>query len=34
MLSHYDTVWPTGTLAEWPFTVVDGKASPGRVCST
>ncbi|MEV6150268.1 M20 family metallopeptidase [Nonomuraea sp. NPDC052129] len=30
MLSHYDTVWPTGTLAEWPFTVVDGKASgPG-----
>ncbi|MEV1239180.1 M20 family metallopeptidase [Nonomuraea sp. NPDC049750] len=30
MLSHYDTVWPTGTLAEWPFTVVDGKATgPG-----
>lgn len=24
MLSHYDTVWPTGTLAEWPFTVADG----------
>lgn len=30
MLSHYDTVWPTGTLAEWPFTVADGRATgPG-----
>ncbi|MEV0620345.1 M20 family metallopeptidase [Nonomuraea sp. NPDC050404] len=30
MLSHYDTVWPTGTLANWPFTVVDDKATgPG-----
>ncbi|MFC4013568.1 M20 family metallopeptidase [Nonomuraea purpurea] len=30
MLSHYDTVWPTGTLAGWPFTVVEGKATgPG-----
>ncbi|MEQ4718153.1 M20 family metallopeptidase [Nonomuraea sp. B19D2] len=30
MLCHYDTVWPTGTLAEWPFAVADGKATgPG-----
>ncbi|MEV4568408.1 M20 family metallopeptidase [Nonomuraea sp. NPDC049419] len=30
MLSHYDTVWPTGTLKSWPFTVVEGKATgPG-----
>ncbi|WP_245642452.1 M20 family metallopeptidase [Nonomuraea candida] len=30
MLGHYDTVWPTGTLASWPFTVVEGKATgPG-----
>ncbi|MFF7656108.1 M20 family metallopeptidase [Streptomyces sp. NPDC007983] len=30
LLCHYDTVWPAGTLAEWPFEVADGKASgPG-----
>ncbi|MEU4573116.1 MULTISPECIES: M20 family metallopeptidase [Nonomuraea] len=30
MMSHYDTVWPAGTLAGWPFGVVDGKATgPG-----
>nr|WP_312888060.1 M20 family metallopeptidase [Nonomuraea rhodomycinica] len=30
MASHYDTVWPTGTLAAWPFTVSGGKATgPG-----
>ncbi|MBN6053137.1 M20 family metallopeptidase [Nonomuraea sp. RK-328] len=30
MASHYDTVWPTGTLAGWPFTVAEGKATgPG-----
>ncbi|GAA3603566.1 M20 family metallopeptidase [Nonomuraea rosea] len=30
MLSHYDTVWPAGTLTSWPFTVVEGKATgPG-----
>jgi glutamate carboxypeptidase len=30
VLCHYDTVWPAGTLAQWPFEVVDGKASgPG-----
>ncbi|MFI6028142.1 M20 family metallopeptidase [Amycolatopsis magusensis] len=30
LMSHYDTVWPTGTLAGWPFTVEDGRISgPG-----
>ncbi|WP_205315256.1 M20 family metallopeptidase [Nonomuraea lactucae] len=30
LLCHYDTVWPTGTLAEWPFTLDGGRASgPG-----
>jgi glutamate carboxypeptidase len=30
VLCHYDTVWPAGTLAEWPFRVTDGSASgPG-----
>ncbi|MEV0995423.1 M20 family metallopeptidase [Nonomuraea sp. NPDC050202] len=30
LLSHYDTVWPTGTLAGWPFAVLEGKATgPG-----
>ncbi|MBF8192765.1 M20 family metallopeptidase [Nonomuraea sp. K274] len=30
MLCHYDTVWPTGTLDSWPFTLVEGKATgPG-----
>jgi glutamate carboxypeptidase len=31
VLCHYDTVWPAGTLAEWPFRVTeDGRASgPG-----
>jgi glutamate carboxypeptidase len=30
LLSHYDTVWPAGTLTSWPFTVVEGKATgPG-----
>src|SRR5688572_16567996 len=30
MMCHYDTVWPIGTLAGWPFTVADGKVSgPG-----
>lgn len=30
-LAHHDTVWPAGTLAEWPFTVTDdGRVSaPG-----
>lgn len=31
ILCHYDTVWPAGTLAEWPFRITeDGRASgPG-----
>jgi glutamate carboxypeptidase len=31
VLCHYDTVWPAGTLAEWPFRISeDGRASgPG-----
>lgn len=24
LVGHYDTVWPVGTLAEWPFSVTDG----------
>ena len=30
LLAHYDTVWPAGTLARWPFTVSGDQASgPG-----
>ena len=30
LLCHFDTVWPTGTLAEFPFTLEDGVArGPG-----
>jgi glutamate carboxypeptidase len=30
ILGHFDTVWPLGTLAHWPYTVTDGIASgPG-----
>ncbi|MEU5271575.1 M20 family metallopeptidase [Streptomyces hygroscopicus] len=30
LVCHYDTVWPAGTLAEWPFTVEHGTArGPG-----
>ena len=30
LLGHVDTVWPTGTLARWPFRVEDGRATgPG-----
>ncbi|MCR6489058.1 M20 family metallopeptidase [Amycolatopsis sp. OK19-0408] len=28
LLGHYDTVWPLGTLADWPFTV-DGDRATG-----
>lgn len=24
LLGHYDTVWPTGTLVDWPFAIEDG----------
>src|SRR5664279_2238891 len=27
VLIHLDTVWPTGTLAEIPFEIVDGRAT-------
>ncbi|MCA1711975.1 MAG: M20 family metallopeptidase [Actinobacteria bacterium] len=30
LVGHVDTVWPFGTTARWPFTVIDGRASgPG-----
>lgn len=30
VLGHFDTVWPTGTLARWPFAVDGGRATgPG-----
>lgn len=30
LIGHLDTVWPTGTLARWPFSVADGRATgPG-----
>ena len=30
VLCHFDTVWPAGTIARWPFTVTDGRATgPG-----
>ncbi|CAM03978.1 glutamate carboxypeptidase [Saccharopolyspora erythraea NRRL 2338] len=30
LLGHYDTVWPEGTLADWPFEVRDGEVTgPG-----
>jgi glutamate carboxypeptidase len=32
LLGHFDTVWPEGTTASWPFTVTDGVASGPGVC--
>ncbi|WP_210590000.1 M20 family metallopeptidase [Streptomyces sp. GESEQ-35] len=29
MLCHYDTVWPAGTLSEWPFRVTDDGLASG-----
>lgn len=30
LIAHLDTVWPLGTLARWPFSVVEGRATgPG-----
>nr|WP_042197356.1 M20 family metallopeptidase [Kibdelosporangium sp. MJ126-NF4]CEL22901.1 Carboxypeptidase G2 [Kibdelosporangium sp. MJ126-NF4]CTQ90041.1 Carboxypeptidase G2 [Kibdelosporangium sp. MJ126-NF4] len=30
LIGHYDTVWPEGTLADWPFAVDNGKVTgPG-----
>ncbi|MFI9526251.1 M20/M25/M40 family metallo-hydrolase [Micromonospora rosaria] len=32
LLGHYDTVWPEGTIADWPFAVADGIATGPGVC--
>ncbi len=32
LLGHFDTVWPAGTLAGWPFTVTGGIATGPGVC--
>lgn len=32
LLGHFDTVWPAGTLASWPFAVRDGLATGPGVC--
>lgn len=30
LLGHFDTVWPEGTIRDWPFAVADGRATgPG-----
>ena len=29
LVGHYDTVWPAGTLAEWPFTIRDDGTATG-----
>jgi glutamate carboxypeptidase len=30
LIGHFDTVWPLGTTARWPFSVMDGRATgPG-----
>ncbi|MGW0007330.1 M20 family metallopeptidase [Nocardia grenadensis] len=30
ILGHFDTVWPTGTITDWPFSITDGIATgPG-----
>jgi glutamate carboxypeptidase len=32
LLGHFDTVWPAGTVREWPFTVVAGTATGPGAC--
>jgi len=32
LLCHFDTVWPLGTIEQWPFTVTDGIATGPGVC--
>ncbi|WP_040833759.1 hypothetical protein [Nocardia brevicatena] len=27
VLGHFDTVWPVGTTADWPFSITDGIAT-------
>jgi glutamate carboxypeptidase len=32
LLGHFDTVWPLGTIEQWPLTVTDGTATGPGVC--
>jgi glutamate carboxypeptidase len=32
LLGHYDTVWPAGTVGDWPFTVTGDRATGPGVC--
>lgn len=32
LLGHFDTVWPAGTVSQWPFAVADGRATGPGVC--
>ena len=32
LLGHYDTVWPEGTVRDWPFALTDGIATGPGVC--
>jgi glutamate carboxypeptidase len=32
LLGHFDTVWPAGTLGQWPFAVANGRATGPGVC--
>lgn len=32
LLGHFDTVWPAGTLTDWPYAVTAGRASGPGVC--
>jgi glutamate carboxypeptidase len=32
LLGHFDTVWPAGTIGEWPFTVAEGRATGPGAC--
>jgi glutamate carboxypeptidase len=32
LLGHFDTVWPAGTIKQWPYTVTAGRASGPGAC--
>jgi len=32
LLGHFDTVWPAGTVSQWPFALADGRATGPGVC--
>jgi glutamate carboxypeptidase len=32
LLGHFDTVWPAGTVSQWPFAVANGRATGPGVC--